>query len=99
MWSGVILPPGSDCIVCKQCALRVFTTHLCANNFPIVTVAGVAVVIPLGAVWLGVSVYRAGFSCNCDRRENRAVKTFFTSYCPWEDYFRAAQHIVYVALM
>lgn len=69
---------ASLCIVCKQCALRVFVTYLCANHFPVVTVAGVAVVVPLGAVQLGVSVDGAGFPCNCRmRKSNRALKNFF----------------------
>lgn len=71
---------ASLCIVCKQCALRVFVSYLCADHFPVVTVAGVAVVVPLGAVQLGVSVNRAGFPCNCHVRKMKpAVKTFFPS--------------------
>lgn len=66
---------ASLCIVCKQCALRVFVTYLCANHFPVVTVAGVAVVVPLGAVQLGVSVDGAGFPCNCRmRKSNQPLK-------------------------
>lgn len=87
------------CIVCKQCAWRVFTTHLCANNFPVVTVAGVAVVVPLGAVWLGVSVNRAGFSCNCDRTKNQDVKTRSNVIVTVEVIFRAAQYIVNLSLL
>lgn len=44
---------------------RVYT-YLCANNFPIGTVAGVAVFVPFGAVWGDVSIDGAVFPCNCD---------------------------------
>lgn len=42
-------------------------TYLCANNFPVGTVAGVAVFVPFGAVCGDVSIDGAVFPCNCDK--------------------------------